>query len=88
MSEAQYVVASIITGLGVVAFFMIKNWARTWETKLTAHDDRLGSHDIQIATITANMEHIRIGVDETREDVKQLLRNSNGTRSKSGRQSP
>ena len=87
MSEAQYVVVVLITGLGAIAFFMIKNWARNWETKLTAHDKRLGSHDIQIATITANMEHIRVTGDETRDDVKKLLRLGNGARSAGGRQS-
>ena len=87
MSEAQYVVVTLIGGLGIVAFWMIKNWARNWETRLTAHDERLGSHDIQIATITANMEHIRVTGDETREDVKELLRQSNGARS-AGRKQP
>jgi len=86
MSQAQYIVVILITGLGAVAFFMIKNWARNWETRLTAHDDRLGNHDIQIATITANMEHIRTTGDETRDDVKELLRQSNGARSKGGTQ--
>lgn len=78
MSDAQYIVSLLITGLGIVAFLMIKNWARTWETRLTAHDERLEDHGLKIATITANMEHIRVTGDETREDVKELLRQSNG----------
>lgn len=84
--DSSSIVAIIIASLGVVAWAMIKNWAKNWETRLTAHDDRLGDHDVQIATITANMEHIRVTGDETREDVKQLLRNSNGGRSASGEQ--
>jgi len=83
MSEAQYVVVTLIGGLGAIAFFMIKKWAGDWETRLTAHDNRLGRHDIEIATITANMEHIRVTGDETREDVKELLRLGNGARSAS-----
>jgi len=78
MSDAQYIVILLISGLGTVAFLMIKHWARTWETKLIAHDEKLKDHGLQIATITANMEHIRVGVDETRDDVKELLKQSNG----------
>ena len=85
MSDAQYIVILLISGLGTVAFLMIKHWARTWETKLTAYDERLGNHDVQIATITANMEHIRVTGDETRDDVKELLRQSNGKRATSGK---
>jgi len=81
MSEAQYVVALLITGLGAVAFFMIKGWARSWDKKMTDHGERLGVHDIEIATITANMEHIKTTGDETRADVKELLRQANGARS-------
>ena len=80
MPEPQYIVAIIITGLGMVAFFMIKNWANNWETRLTAHDDRLGDHDVHIATLKANIEHIRQTADETRTDVKELLK-QNGHRS-------
>ncbi len=83
MSDAQYIVILLISGLGTVAFLMIKNWARTWETKLTAHDERLGDHDVQIATITANMEHILVTGDKTRDDVKELLRQSNGRNNRS-----
>ena len=81
MSDTQTIVALLIAGLGAVAFFMIKNWARNWETRLTAHDSRLTRHDVQLATITANMEHIRVTGDETRDDVKELLRNQHGARS-------
>lgn len=87
MSDLQTVVAAVIAALATVAFFMIKSWARNWETRLSAHDDRLGEHDVHLATITANMEHIRVGVDETRDDVKELLRNSNNG-SRNGSRSP
>ena len=83
MSEVQYVVVAIITGLGGIALLMIKNWARTWETKLIAHDKKLENHGLQIATITANMEHIRVTGDETRDDVKELLRQLSGRNNRS-----
>jgi len=92
ITETQYVAATVISALGAIAFFMIRSWAHNWETKLTAHDDRLGKHDVQLATISANMKHIRISVDETRDDVKELLKNANtngvrnGSRSTGGGQ--
>ncbi len=86
MPEIEKLLALIVTGLGFVAWAMIKGWANRWETRLVTQDDRLSNHDVQIATITANMEHIRVTGDETREDVKQLLRNANGGRSASREQ--
>ena len=87
MPEPQHIVALIITGLGAVAFFMIKSWANTWETRLTAVDDRLdshekrlGKHDVNHATLETNLENITKITQETRNDVKDLLRNSNGNR--------
>ncbi len=59
---------------------MVKSWASSWETRLTAHDDRLGDHDVQIAYLKANVEHIRATADETHTDVKELLKqNGHGT---------
>ena len=84
MTESQYILISLIGGLGAVAFFMIKSWARNWETRISAHDLRLGRHDVEIATITANMEHIRVTGDETRDNIKTLLRRSSGARSDDG----
>jgi len=86
MSEAQYVIIVLNSGLVILALFIIKNWIKSWETRWTTHDERLGSHDIQIATITANMEHIRVTGDETRDDVKELLRQANGRRTTGGKQ--
>ena len=84
MTESQYILLSLITGLGAVAFLMIKNWARTWESRLTACDYRLEQHDLQIATITANMEHIFVIGDETHDNVEELLRQSGGVKAKNG----
>lgn len=81
MTESQYLLITLIGSLSAVAFFMIKSWATSWQAKLALHDKTLGEHDVQIATITANMEHIRVTADETREDVKTLLRNQNASRS-------
>lgn len=82
MDESQYLLITLIGSLSAVAFFMIKSWATGWQAKLALYEERIGEHDVQIATITANMEHIRVTADETREDVKQLLRNHNASRSK------
>ena len=83
MAESQYLLITLIGSLSAVAFFMIKSWATGWQAKLALYEDRIGEHDVQIATITANMEHIRITADETREDVRELLRNQNASRSTS-----
>lgn len=71
--EPNHIVAIIMTSLGAVAWYMIRSWANRWETRLTAHDDRLGNHDVHIATLQANLEHIRVTSDETHDDVKKLL---------------
>ena len=66
---------------------MIRRWATLWETRLTAKDDRLDGHDdkhtehdVGIAVLTANLEHIRKTGDDTASDVKELLKQSNGRR--------
>ena len=87
MTDAQYILISLVGGLGAIAFFMIKSWAKSWDTRLAAHDHRIGRHDVQIATITANMEHIRVTGDETRDDVKILLRRSSGVKADNGARS-
>ena len=84
MTDAQYILISLVGGLGAIAFFMIKSWATSWEVRLTAHDERLSRVDVQIATITANMEHIRVTGDETRDDVKILLRRTSGAKPNNG----
>lgn len=81
MAESQYLLITLIGSLSAVAFFMIKSWATSWQGKLASYEERIGEHDVQIARITTNMEHIRVTADETREDVKQLLRNQNASRS-------
>ncbi len=50
---------------------------------MIAHDGRLDEHDTKLteqavlnATVSANIEHIRATVGETREDVKELLRHN------------
>ena len=81
MSDIQTVVVMIITGLGALAFFMIKHWTKYWDGKFISHDKRISKHDVEIATISANMEHIKVATDETRKDIKQLLRKTDGARS-------
>lgn len=84
--EPEHIAAVLITGLGCIAWFMIRNWKDTWETRIVAHDDRLDIHtikhseqDVVNATIMANMEHIKETGDQTASDVKELLK-ANGKR--------
>jgi len=86
--DPENILALIIVALGTVAWFMIRHWAKTWETRLAAVDDRLDEHDdrhadhnVTHATLEANLKNIATITDETRTDVKELLRNSNGNRS-------
>jgi hypothetical protein len=85
--EPEYIAGLLVTALIGLAGVMIRNYFSHWETRMIAQDDRLDDHDskytdhaVQIATIKANMEHIRTTGDETSKDVKTLLRHSNGNR--------
>jgi len=86
--EPEYIAGLLVTALIGLAGVMIRNYFTNWETRMLAQDKRLNSHDakytehsVEIATIKANMEHIRETGDETSADVKTLLRHSNGNRS-------
>jgi hypothetical protein len=84
--EPESIAAIFIVGLAAVAWFMIRDWKNSWETRVLAHDDRLDIHtikhseqDVTNATIMANMEHIKETGDQTASDVKELLK-ANGKR--------
>jgi len=86
--EPENVTAIILGALICVAGYLMRQRAKTWETRLIGQDDRLDSHaakhanhDVQIAILQANVEHIRATGDETNKDVKTLLRQSNGKQS-------
>ena len=86
--DPEYIAGLLVLALIGLAGHMIRNYFSNWETRMIAQDERLDSHDdkytdhaVQIATIKANMEHIRATGDETSKDVKTLLRHSNGNRS-------
>ena len=86
--DPEYIAGLLVVALIGLAAFMIRNYFGNWETRMIAQDDRLNDHDekhtghaVQIATIKANMEHIRATGDQTSKDVKTLLRHSNGNRS-------
>ena len=86
--EPEYIAGLLVIALIGLAGHMIRSYFRSWETRMIAQDDRLSDHDnkytdhsVQIATIKANMEHIRATGDETSADVKKLLRRPNGNRS-------
>ena len=79
--ESGTFVAIFITALIAVAGFLMKQREKRWETRLIAQDSRLdkhdvkhGEHDVQIAILQANVEHIRATGDETSADVKELLK--------------
>jgi len=84
--EPQYVVALIMTGLGVVVLFLLRNWHSHWEKTLAkqtlrieSHDQRLNLHDIHHATIVEKLSSFQSTQDEIRADVKEILR-QNGNR--------
>ena len=88
--EPAAIAALVITSLGAVAWWMIRNWAKNWETRIAAqdrrleiHDNRLNEHDTLHAITNANLEHIRDQVDETHDDVKRILSGNSGTGVKS-----
>ena len=81
-------IAGIIIGsLGIVAWFLIRNWLKNWESRLIAqdmrldkHEERHNLHDVNHATISNELQNIRKKTDEIGTDVKELLR-QNGNRS-------
>jgi len=85
--EPEHITAVILGALICVAGYLMRQRAKTWETRLTGQDDRLdkhatkhAQHDVQIAILQANVDHIRTTGDETSADVKELLK-LNGKRS-------
>lgn len=85
--DPEYIAGLLVTALIGLAGVMIRNYFRGWETRMVAQDVRLREHNnsitkhsVEIATIKANMEHIRATGDETSADVKKLL-SLNGNRS-------
>jgi len=83
-------IATLIAFIGLFlrAMYLIRGWKKGWETRLTAQDDRLKEHDDRHADhdviherFKTQLEHITDVTTETRTDVKELLRHSNGKRS-------
>ena len=84
--DARWIVGFVISGLAVTAWFMIRGWKKSWEDRIIAQDRRLDGHGEQISETKTELEvlksdvgHIRETVDETRTDVKTLVRQANGT---------
>ena len=80
-SLAVKLVWLLIAGLGTVAWVMIRKWANTWETRLLHQDRRLDLHnkrisdnELETATLKSDVRHIKETSDETRADVKEILR--------------
>ncbi len=87
MIDAEYIVGLIIVGLAIIAWHMIRNWKKTWEDTIIAHDQRLdihsikhGEQDVVNAKIETHLDHIKETSDRTAKDVKELLK-QNGRRS-------
>jgi len=83
----EHIAGLLVVALLSLAGYMIRNYFKGWETRIVAQDERLDdhankytNHAVEIATIKANMEHIRATGDETSQDVKKLLRCANGNR--------
>ena len=79
--EPPFILALIIGSLGIVAWFLIRDWKKTWEDRVIAHDTRLDGHDKTLskqavlnAKIEKDLEYIKEAGDETRLNVKELLR--------------
>lgn len=88
MTEPPYLIGVIISVLGLLAWYLIRDWKKNWEDRVIGLDDRINKHDLQHgehnvnhAILKANIEHIRTVADATSKDVKELLRQSNGKRS-------
>ncbi len=79
--ESQYL--AIIAILLAVFGWGFKKWWTAWDDKLRTAVKKIGKHNIEIAIIKANMEHIRNTGDETSKDVKRLLQ-INGTKRNTG----
>ncbi len=89
MDYAPYIVSVVMIALGVIVWFMVRNWAKGWETRLAAqdrrldrHTDRHNEHDVKHATLATHLEHIKETVDKTSENVEKIL--SNGKRTSRG----
>lgn len=87
--ELEHYIVLAMSGLAAVAWFMIRVISRGWDDRILLNSEKIDEtrgkvweHDSELATIKANMEHIRKTGDETREDVKAILRNSNGKAAK------
>lgn len=83
-------IATLIAFIALIlrAWYVMKGWKNNWETRLTAQDSRLdeqddrhAGHDIIHERVKVQLEHITDVTTETRTDVKELLRHSNGNRS-------
>lgn len=91
IQQEHAVVGTFTLAMASVAWYMIKDWKRTWEERVTNrlndHSDRLNrhaekhnEHDVNHATLTADLEHIKDTTKTISRDVKSLLV-QNGKRS-------
>lgn len=72
---------SVITGVGALALLLLRLWFSTVNRRLGIHGQKIDTHDVKIAVVCAQMENLKELGEETRDDVKELLRQANGGRS-------
>ena len=85
----QWIVRGVIAVLMAIAGTMIWGWKTNWENKMIAQDDRLNDHekihaeqDKALSVLSTKIDSMGKTVDETHDDVKALLVQANGSRSK------
>ena len=90
MKPEHYLIGAIFSVLITALGFMLKSWKAGWEERLAAqdrrldrHTDRHNEHDTNHAMLTERLDHIKDTAEETRQDVKELLKQSNGRRATS-----
>ena len=88
MKPEHYVIGAIFSVLITALGFMLKSWKTGWETRLAAQDKRLDrhaekhtEHEVNHATVSSDLDHIKEKTEEIATDVKELLRQYNGRRS-------
>lgn len=87
MKPEYWVISAMFTVLVSSLGFMLKGWKQGWETRLAAqdrrltiHDNKHNEHDVNHAKVSTDLDHIKEKTDEIADDVKELLKHSNGRR--------
>ena len=86
----QIVLTFLFTVLLTICGFMLRHWAKNWESRLVTttnrlnnHSTRLAEHDAELVGVAKDLGHIKEYSEETRTDVKKLLDLANGRNNQS-----